>query len=222
MNRFLLSFFCLFSFFSFSYNSQNLRVKDYEQMKSLVSKHIKESRSHESLDSDNNITNSQTEALDTLTKALAIVLMRPDTDNFMNFLLSPLVEEINNYKSFILVLSDFVEKSAQQFKASSKADEQTNLFYILENSMRYAKTFPDPIADSIFKTIEVSRIKTSKSLKSYLFLNIGKTVERHPYLTAKRILKARLKDRKTQALQTSPNFKKIKKSKNFFQKLFGL
>ena len=211
----LLSYFLVifYSFTCFSYSYEELRIKDYEEMKEIVSQHVVNSRSG----------SGDQSALSVLQKGLNIVLSRPDTDNLIESLLPPLIIEINNHGPFLNTLHDTVKKAISQYKQASDLDSQATALYVLENAMAYAKVVSSKETDSIFQSIKASKIKMSKELKSYLYLNLSRSRANHPYKTASDILKIRIQKREAEAAKNSEKTEeKDSKKKSFFQRLFGL
>lgn len=209
LKYFVFLAFLVFSFFSFSYGYEGLRLKDYEQMKTIISKRIIKSRTY----TDSDGVSDHDSALGTLREALRILLMRPNTDNLMESLLYPLITEIDTYSSFTKVLLAEVNRAVSILQ-NSDVKKQASALYILENAMAYASTDPGKPSDAIFQTIQDSQLKISKSLQSYLFLTINRSKANHPYRTAEKILKTRVEKRE---LKSGNKKKKTKKSESFFK-----
>ncbi len=217
LKNFLVLFFVFLCSVSWgNYTYENLKIKDYEQMRKIVNSYIQKTQKTTSNQSENKESDAidPDEALSKLKVGLKILFMRPDTDGLRSSLLSPLETEINTYKPFIDVLAEVVKEALPVLKNKKKSPLfQANALYIVENSISHARGVLKPEADVIFLDIKTSKIKLSEKLINHLRLNEGRGQTASPSHIAKKILKERRKERKAAQKKAEAAKKKAAKEK---------
>ena len=188
------------------YSSKALKAKDYEELRDILNKYIKNSQDQLSADGE-----GADEALEELKKALKILFMKPDTDIPTDPLLSILQNEIIQYQSFMAVLHDLIKEAIKEFKLKKGSiDYQTSLLYLLENSLSYLHSINNKESNAILKDIKGAKLKISKKIFNYLLLEMGRGQTASPSYLATQILKAREKELKK---AKKARLKKAKKAK---------
>jgi len=198
-----------------NYNYQELKVKDYEQMRKIINSYILKTQG---IASDQTQKRSQSdidpdEILLELKQALKVVFMRPDTDGLRNSLVLILEPEINIYKPFIEVLGDVVKEEAIPIFKNKKSSviSQAGALYILENAISYSKGYQKPEADKVFKVIKKAKIKIKDALIQHLRLEEGRGQTASPSHVAGQSLKQSLKARVLDQKKAQAILKKTKK-----------
>jgi len=188
------------------YSSKKLSLKDFHEMKTLVRERIRVSKQHLSPEEP---SVGVDEAVESLKESLELVLMRPDRDHQNYTLILMLQNEIMNYRSFDETFRQLVEESVSKFKASSRnISRQTDMLYVLENSLAYLKSANNTESTKALRAIANANLKISKKMVSHLFLEIGRAKPISPSYNAKLILKQRKKMNKTEHLSAKTFLKK--------------
>ena len=194
--KFLLPFFLLFYTPIYaSYTAKSLKIKDYEEMRTLLSQYIKKSREKAPVEAED-LAGSD-EAILELKKGLKVLFMRPDTDNINSSLLLIIQNEIGNHQAFMPVFREMVEKSVQEFKSKTGSiSYQASLLYLIENAISYLQSINTKESTEILTNIKQAQLKISKKLSNYLILEMDRGKTANPSYLAKRVLVKRLKENK--------------------------
>ena len=188
------------------YTYQELMIKDYKEMRSIINKYSRSSRNGDE-------EKSSAELKAELKKGLTILLMRPDRDNISSFLINSLKEEILKYHTFKEALNEVVQDSLALLKdKTNSVEKRTSHLFVIQNALTFAKTLE---SDAVLKVIYKAKIKIPKDVTSELRLNAEMGEQASPSTLALRILKKRLKERKLEKKrkrkEKRKNKKKVKK-----------
>ena len=182
----------LFPILCASYTAKTLKLKDYEEMRTLVVEYIKRSREKAP---QHLAEEGREEAISELKKGLKVLLMRPDTDSINSSLILIIQNEIVNHRAFIPVFKEVVESAVQEFKAKKGSMlQQTGLLYLIENAISYLQSINTNESTQILTYIEKANLKISKKLANYLILEMERGKTASPSYLAKRVLAKRLKE----------------------------
>ena len=192
--KFLVSLVFLCPLFCAGYTAKTLKLKDYEEMRAIVTKYIKLSREKapQELAGD-----GLEEAISELKKGLKVLLMRPDTDNMNSSLILMIQNEIVNHRAFMPVFKEVVESSVREFKSGKgSVDYQAGLLYLIENAISYLQSINTAESTGILTNIKKANLKISKKLANYLILEMDRGKTANPSYLARRVLAKRLKENK--------------------------
>lgn len=209
--RLLAILFFLFPLLSSSYTAKTLKVKDYEEMRTLITKYIKLSREKapQELAGD-----GLEEAILELKKGLKFLLMRPDTDNINSSLILMVQNEIVNHRAFMPVFKEIVEDSVKDFKNQKGSTAyQAGLLYVVENAISYLQSINTKDSTEILMSIKKANLKISKKLASYLVLEMDRGKTADPSYLAQRVLAKRLKENKQAEERKKAEEEKVKQAK---------
>ena len=190
----LFSLFFLCPLLSFGYTAKSLKLKDYEEMRAIITEHIKKSREKAPQKLVN--TGSESAVLE-LKKGLKVLLMRPDMDNINSSLILMIQNEIANHGAFMPVLKDLAASAVQEFKSKKGSiAHQAGLLYLIENAISYLKPINKPESSEILMDIKRANLKISKKLSNYLILEMERGKTASPSYLAERVLAQRIKENK--------------------------
>ncbi|MCZ0933421.1 MAG: hypothetical protein OXJ52_09770 [Oligoflexia bacterium] len=192
------------------YTAKTLKLKDYEEMRAIVTESIKRSREKapQQLASD-----GLEEAILELKKGLKVLLMRPDTDNINSSLILMIQNEIVNHRAFMPVFKEVVESSVKEFKSKKgSVSYQTGLLYLIENAISYLQSINTKESTEILMDVKEANLKISKKLANYLILEMERGKTASPSYLAKRILAKRLKENKQAEERKKAEEKKAKQA----------
>ena len=209
--RFLVALLFLFPLLCAGYTAKTLKLKDYEEMRDIVTKYIKRSREKapQQLASE-----GMEEAISELKKGLKVLLMRPDTDNMNSSLILMIQNEIVNHRAFMPVLKEVVESSVQEFKSKKgSVAQQTGLLYLIENAISYLQSINTDESTKILTDIQKASLKISKKLANYLILEMERGKTANPSYLAKRVLVKRFKENRQAEERKKAEEEKVKQAK---------
>lgn len=136
------------------FDSEQLRMKNAEQMAELVKKKIKKAQdiqSKQEVDDDEGIV-AEPDAIEELQDAMRIVLSRPDQDGARETTFARLRRELSDLNSFDTVISELVTEGIEGVKNSdSPAREQATYIVLLENLL--AEVRPEVKSNSTIKKL---------------------------------------------------------------------
>ena len=209
--KLLVLLFFVFPLLGFSsYTAKTLKLKDYEEMRILITKYIKRSREKAPQELDGE---GLDEAILELQKGLKVLLMRPDTDNINASLILMLQNEIANHRSFMPVFKEVVEDSTKEFKSQKGSIAyQAGLLYLIENAISYLQSINNKDSTEVLMNIKTANLKISKKLASYLVLEMDRGKTLSPSYLAKRVLAKRLKENKQAEERKKAEEEKIKQA----------
>lgn len=191
------------------YSSKALKTKDYEEMRDLLNKYIKNSQSN--LSDDEEVDGAVSE----LKKGLKILLMKPDTAvATKTSLLLILQNEIIKYRSFMNVLQEVIEEALSELKSKKGSlSYQVSLLYLIENSLSHLQSIKNKESNAILRKIMQADLKISKKMFNYLLLEMGRGKTASPSFIAGKILKSRLKELQEEKAKKARQEKIAKKKK---------
>lgn len=206
-------------FFAWGQNFQELKLKDYGEMRALISTFIQKAKkaSKEQGDSQEESEDTTEEILFHLKEGLKILFTRPDSHRIRQSLLPLLEQEIMLHRPFLRVLRGMVAQQIAVLKSKESTHvSQANALFFLENAMAYAQGVPisSKKADSIFLDIKEAKIKISKELKNYLVLTAERGERKSPSSMANKFLKMRWKKRAEWEKEKKRAAQKKEESKN--------
>ena len=192
--KFVICLLFLFPLLCVSYDAKTLKVKDYEEMRDILSQYIKRSREKAPEESAGA---GLEEAVSELKKGLKVLFMRPDTDNINSSLLLVIQNEISSHRSFMPVFKEIVENSVTEFKSKrGSVSYQASLLYLIENAISYLQSINTAESTEILTNIKTADLKISKALSNYLILEMGRGKTANPSYLAQRVLAKRFKENK--------------------------
>ena len=188
---------------------KKLMVKDYEELREILKKQVKNSQKQSFLDSEKPLG-----AIGELKKGLSWLFMRPDADGLRKSLLPILENEIINYKPFLDTLHEITKDSIFVLKSKkSSTIQKTSHLFVLENTIEHIKNSESNSALKILKTIKDAKIKLPKKVREHKAREFGKETKQSPSQTAKKLIKIKAKKKEAEE-------EKVKKKKpSFFEKL---
>ena len=203
----ILVLFCQIGLSAVPYNSKVLKTKDYEAMRDILNKYIKNSQVGLS-----DTGEGGDEAISILKKGLKVLLMRPDTDAVKSSLILILQNEIIKYRSFMAVLREVIEESTDEFKSKKGSIAyQASLLYLIENSIAYLKSINNKESYAVLKNITNAKLKISKKISNYLLLDMGRGKTASPSYLANEVLEDKQKELKIKKAKMEKIKKMVKK-----------
>ena len=206
----LLFLLCPLTAFS-SYTAKSLKLKDYEEMRTVLKGYIKKSREKAPQES---ASDGLEEAVLELKKGLKVLFMRPDTDNINFSLVLMIQNEIINHRAFMPVFAEMVKDSVQEFKSKKgSVSHQASLLYLIENAISYLQSINTEQSTKILQSIKTANLKISKKLSNYLILEMDRGKTANPSSLAKRVLAKRFKENRQAEKLKKAKEQKVKQFK---------
>ena len=173
-----------------SYDYQTLQMKNIEQMSEFVRTKIQESEAVANEAIAQGVGAGP--GLIILQDTLLIVLSRPNSDNMLEKIITPLVQKLRTYNTHISTFDNIVDISIEGLKNKSKDIKlRATYIFVLENIMSelQPRIQSHDSIKAIYEKIYKKKIKIPRDVRSHLAKNM--VVTKSPSKIAHSILKKR-------------------------------
>lgn len=156
-------------------SSQQLKMTDYDQIKSKLDKKISESRRLAKNLGESPDPVEEQAAIEPLRDAMLLLLARPDTDNLVAKLMPDLRRELNNFDAFEEVFLSVGESLLRKSKDKGlRLEDRVTTSYQLQNLLTEIQSMNpkgrEPLKSFVKKVID-QKIEVDKEVASYRNLN---------------------------------------------------
>ena len=189
----LFIFPCLFASLTSAQNLSlnELMVQDLEKMKSIVKGYIDSSKDIAIKSQDAGIEKEkEKDVIFELKKALLVVLARPNRDYMSESLLPDVEGQLTNYDAYYSTLTSLNKEAIRVIKDDKlKPKIQSAFLYLIENTLSELRPGlkNDKKGQEVYKLIIDSKIKLSKRLKNFRYLEKMEDDKESPSKLAKKV-----------------------------------